>query len=463
MTPKSFIDNISFLHKSLLWKGIRLYKTGLIPKTCLFCLVFAALAPLEKVQAIQSPESLGKTQDLSTDQIQDGWISLFDGDSLFGWKAVSQADWKVVDGEIRVSQGERGLLRTTTQFDDFEMTLEFKTDHRTNSGIFLRTSPSPKNVISDCFELNIANPLDHEFSTGALAGRAKCDLEIDTQAWNHFRILADGSKIKVWLNDQKAVEYDDPEKLGSGYIGLQFNSGRAAFRNIALKPINTTALLDGVSLNGWNTDQKLESEFKITEAGELQILNGRGQLESEKQFGDFVFSTLCKTNAEGLNSGVFFRCIPGELMNGYESQIQNQFKDGDRSQPVDCGTGGIFRRSNARRVNADDKQWFAKTIIATGPHVSVWVNGYQVTDWTDQRKPDPNPRRGLRLEKGTIMFQGHDPTTDILLKNIRAKEISPRRLESKKASKWSSGNQSLSLVIDAVFSAVENSRALPAR
>ena len=114
-------------------------------------------------------------------------------------------------------------------------------------------------------------------------------------------------------------------------------------------------------------------------------------------------------------------------MNGYESQIQNQFKNEDRAQPVDCGTGGIFRRTDARRVNANDLEWFSNTIFATGPHISVWVNGYQVTDWTDTRKPDANPRKGLRLEKGTIIFQGHDPTTDVLIRNVGAKEIAPRR------------------------------------
>jgi hypothetical protein len=135
----------------------------------------------------------------------------------------------------------------------------------------------------------------------------------------------------------------------------------------------------------------------------------------------------CKTNAAGLNSGVFFRCIPGEIMNGYESQIQNEFKDGDRSKPVDCGTGGIFRRTQARIVNANDNEWFSKTIIAQGPRIAVWVNGNQVTDWSDQRKPDKNPRRGRRLEAGTIIFQGHDPTTDILLKDIAGRETVARK------------------------------------
>lgn len=383
--------------------------------------------PICSANAKQEEQPLAPTPGLTQGQIMDGWISLFDGSSLFGWKRASKADWQVVDGEIRASEGERGLLRTTTQFDDFEMTLEFKTGTRANSGIFFRTSPSPTHVLNDCYELNIASPLDHDFPTGSLVGRAKCELKVLDNQWHHIRILADGPKINVWVDNEKAVQYNDPQPLGRGYIGLQLNSGPTAFRNIALKPLNAKSLFDGKSLDHWNTDQKLESEFKVTRESEIQILNGRGQLESKAQFGDFVFSLHCKTNSTGLNSGVFFRCIPGDVMNGYESQIQNQFKNNDRTQPVDCGTGGIFRRSPARIVNANDREWFAKTIIATGPHVSVWVNGFQVTDWTDARKPDLNPRKGLRLEKGTIIFQGHDPTTDILLKNIRAKEITVRR------------------------------------
>ncbi len=58
----------------------------------------------------------------------------------------------------------------------------------------------------------------------------------------------------------------------------------------------------------------------------LGCTGGKGQIESKGQFADFVLSLQCKTNKAGLNSGLFYRCIPGELMNGYESQIQNQFK-----------------------------------------------------------------------------------------------------------------------------------------
>lgn len=390
----------------------------------LFC---CALALSSRLEATQEPQQMGATPGLTQDQIEDGWVSLFDGQTLFGWKAVTDADWKVESGEIRVSGGEPGLLRTTSQFDDFEMTVEFKADAGSNSGIFLRTSPNPKNVLTDCYELNIADPRAHEFPTGSLVARSKSVVDIDPGQWHHFRILADGPKIKVWLDNEKSAEFLDPKPIGRGYIGLQLNSGKCAFRNIALKPINNQSLFDGENLEQWKTDQSLDSKFDVTPEGEIRIVGGRGQIESEASFGDFTLSLQCKTNRQGLNSGVFFRCVPGEIMNGYESQIQNQFKNNDRTQPLDCGTGGIFRRIDARRVNANDRQWFNKTIIATGPHVSVWVNGYQVTDWTDQRKPHVNPRKGLRLEKGSLIFQGHDPTTDILIKNIRVKEIAPRR------------------------------------
>ena len=366
---------------------------------------------------------------LTRDQIEEGWLALFDGNSLYGWKAESKADWQVSDREIRVTSGEMGLLRTTSQFDDFELSLEFKAGPKTNSGIFVRTSPKPKDPADDCLEINIA-PADNPFPTGSLVYRHKSDVEVAGDAWHRYRIVVQGEKLKVWLDEKPTIDFKlKTGDVGRGFIGLQVREGAIAFRNIYLKPLSTETLFDGKSLDGWDVRETQESELSVTAKKELRIQSGKGQIATKQKFGDFVFSTHCKTNAAGLNSGVFFRSIPGDVMNGYESQIQNEFKDGDPTKPVDCGTGGIFRRKPARRVNAADNRWFAKTIVATGPHVAVWINGLQVVDWTDKRKPHANPRKGLRLEPGTIIFQGHDPTTDLLFKNIFAKEQLKRRLK----------------------------------
>ena len=46
------------------------------------------------------------------------------------------------------------------------------------------------------------------------------------------------------------------------------------------------------------------------------------------------------------------------------------------------------------------------------------AGGFFVSNWYDDRSPHENPRKGLRLDPGTIMIQGHDPGTDALLKQI---------------------------------------------
>lgn len=72
---------------------------------------------------------------------------------------------------------------------------------------------------------------------------------------------------------------------------------------------------------------------------------------------------------------------------------------------------------------ADDHDWAYVTLIANGPRIATWVNGYQTVDWVDERKPDENPRRGLRLEAGHLSLQGHDPTTDLNFKDLRVQTL----------------------------------------
>ena len=161
----------------------------------------------------------------------------------------------------------------------------------------------------------------------------------------------------------------------------------------------------------------------MTKDGELHLTNGPGQIETAGDFTNFVLQLECKVNGDGLNSGVFFRTLREGRWVGYESQINNTFKDGDRTKPADFGTGGIYRRQPARRVVADDHKWLAKTIVADGPHMAVWVNGCQVSDWTDERPAKESAREGRRDSGGAIAIQGHDPTTNFLFRNIRAAEI----------------------------------------
>ena len=76
---------------------------------------------------------------LPQELLDDGWISLFDGETMYGWQPTGEAKWEVVDGEIRTSGDKAGFLMTTTEWAEYLLHIEFKAAARTNSGVFLRT------------------------------------------------------------------------------------------------------------------------------------------------------------------------------------------------------------------------------------------------------------------------------------------------------------------------------------
>ena len=387
---------------------------------------FVLVTGVKDMSAAEEGKAGKRHNTLSKAELTDGWLLLFDGKTTFGWKANGKADWRVENGTIVVTSGEKSLLNTTTQFADYLLKVDFRSAKGTNSGIFLRTAATPKNPAVDCYELNIADDGTNPFPTGGFVGRKKAEGRHDTAAWQTFEVTARGARFGVKIDGKGVLDYTDPKPLRRGYIGLQLNSGKVEFRNIKLKPLNLASIFNGKDLAGWKTYPKMKSVFSVNKAGDLNVKNGKGQIETKKSYADFVLQLECFANGKHLNSGIFFRCIPGQTMNGYECQIQNGYKDADRTKPIDCGTGGFYRRQNARAVMADDFKWFSMTLIADGPHMAAWVNGYPVSDWTDPRKPDENPRRGLRTKAGTIIIQGHDPTTDLSFRKLQVAEIPAR-------------------------------------
>lgn len=388
----------------------------------IFTLLLFSLPALPQV-------AIAATGDDAAADWQEGWIDLGAHHPDFGWQQVGEATWTKDENKV-ACDGKPGWLFTTTEWADFELEVDFRAlDAEANSGIFLRSKLDPADPAQDCYEVNIA-PASHPYPTGTLVERQLPARDAEdfsnNSDWRRMHLKAEGGRIAVHIGDKLIAKYEDPVPIAKGYIGLQSNGGRVEFKNVRLKPLGTEKLLNGHDLAGWNTDLAGPAKFEIEGDGELHVTGGSGQLESTGEYGDFVLQLECKVNGDGLNSGVFFRCIPGDKMNGYECQISNAVKEGDPNQPADCGTGGIYRRVDARRIVARDHEWFGITLVADGPHIAAWVNGQQVTDWNDEREPDENPRRGLRLEPGTFCLQAHDPTTDLLFRNMRLAELPER-------------------------------------
>jgi hypothetical protein len=155
----------------------------------------------------------------------------------------------------------------------------------------------------------------------------------------------------------------------------------------------------------------------------LHAVGGPGCVELDGKYGDLVLQVEARMRAKLVNGGAFFRSIPGDFMNGYEAQLFNGCYENDPAKPARYSTGAIDDRQLARRLVSRDEVPLVMTVIAVGPHIATWVNGYQMTDFTDTRDNHENPREGLRLEPGTIQLQAHDPETDIEFRRVTIGEI----------------------------------------
>ena len=281
--------------------------------------------------------------------------------------------------------------------------------------------PLPEKMLADGWVALFDGESDFGWKlTGGAAVKAGV-LTLPPKATATFAVPLPAGNISAFEIDGEG----DDEHPG-GPLALSTSTKPRGVKLLLFKPTKLKPLFNGKDLTGWSVfkDAKREkSKWEVTKAGELHLTNGPGDLQTSGKYADFVLQLEVKTADKNLNSGVFFRCIDGQYQNGYEMQIHNGFKDNDRAKPADGGSGGIYRRQPARKIVANDKEWFHMTLIAHGPTFATFVNGYPVATWTDTRAKDDNPRKGLRLAAGHLSLQGHDPTTDILFRNIRAAEF----------------------------------------
>ncbi|MFO1092820.1 MAG: DUF1080 domain-containing protein [Planctomycetaceae bacterium] len=397
--------------------------------------VAAADAPSSATPAADRSSGGATTQEpppayfnpLTPEQIADGWASLFDGHTLFGWVANKpEVNWSVKDGVITADSGPIGLLNTYVPFADFELACEFEMEADGNSGVFLRTLADPSDVKKDCYELNIADAHPDGFTTGAIVGHAKTAAPIKgSGGWKKLHVRVEGNRFVVTLDGEQVLDYTDETRArSSGLIGLQKNKGKVAFRNIVLKPLSLTDLFNGADTAGWRVVPGSKSEFAVDD-GTIHLQNGPGFLETEQQYGDFVFQCDAQTHGDKLNSGFFFRAMPGTEQRRQtatkcrSTMALREMTGPNRRIPERARSSGARQRG----VVSSDHEWCTITLVADGNRFMTWVNGYPVTDWTDDRKPDENPRKGRRDAAGHISLQGHDATTDISFRRLKIAEL----------------------------------------
>lgn len=183
-----------------------------------------------------------------------GWISLFDGKTLNGWKASENKDtFSVRDGMI-VAAGPRSHLFyvgpvENANFKNFEFQAEVKTQPGSNSGIYFHTAYQETGWPSKGYEVQINNTHSDWRKTGSLYGvkDVRQSPAKDNQ-WFTEHIIVKGKKIGIKVNGKTVVEYTEPpqvsrsdtgRKLSSGTFALQGHDPKSVvyFKNIMVRPL----------------------------------------------------------------------------------------------------------------------------------------------------------------------------------------------------------------------------------
>jgi hypothetical protein len=166
------------------------------------------------------------------------WASFFSGHDLDSFVFIGDDQWSITDNYVEATSGNPKFLVTTSSFRDIEIYAEFWTSPEANSGIFIRCQDINNIAAGTCYEVNIFDQRpDQSYRTGGIVNFAAPMAQQDAaNRWNTYRIISEGERIVVYLNDELMVDIQD-DAFFSGPIAFQWSAGTVRFRNIRFRPL----------------------------------------------------------------------------------------------------------------------------------------------------------------------------------------------------------------------------------
>jgi len=383
-----------------------------------------------------------KHNTLSSEEIASGWVLLFDGETMNGWRDYNgtslTAPWHVVDGCIQAKGAGsdlEGYIVTEGQYENFELSWDWKLSKGGNSGMLYHvverpmfnvpyvTGPEYQLIDDDNFE----EPLEEWQKLGVDYAMHLPDRSImkvnPAGKWNNSKIVFDNGHVEHWMNGVKILEFeawsDDwferknsgkwanaPEYglARKGVLCLQDHGSPASFRNIKLRELprktKEVNLFNGVDLKGWEAYGTelwyVEDGLLICESGPDK---GYGYLATRAYYDDFDLTVEFKQEADG-NSGVFVRSfIPsGVKVNGWQVEVAppNQHTG---SVYESYGRGWITPVPNDKEDALKFGDWNTLRIKLQGDNLTSWLNGEEVVNFADEK---------IGAGQGRIALQIHD-------------------------------------------------------
>lgn len=211
-----------------------------------------------------------KDNTLSKKEKKQGWILLFDGTTMNGWRSFKNKEsegWDVKNGELYCKEEgvkKRADLITNNKYENYELLIDWKIAPKKNSGIIYMVTEENNASYESGPEYQLIDDIGYpsKLSDKQLSG-ANYDMHAPTAKvakpageFNQTKIVINKGHVEHWLNGTRVVDYQlwtpEWEQLKanskwknvkaygmskSGHIALQDHGGGVAFKNIKLKPL----------------------------------------------------------------------------------------------------------------------------------------------------------------------------------------------------------------------------------
>ena len=194
---------------------------------------------------------------------EDGWIDLFDGKTLEGWKAnENPGSWQVRDGYI-VSMGQPlshlffvGDVHGA-RFKDFELKIDVMTMPGANGGVYFHTEWEDKSFPKAGFEAQINNSYapDPRKTGSNYALAVNLTPPANDNEWFTMHIVVKGESVTISVDGKVTSQWTQPpgwpgliqdlynypeRRIRSGTFALQAHDHKSVvfYKNIRVKPLD---------------------------------------------------------------------------------------------------------------------------------------------------------------------------------------------------------------------------------
>ena len=356
-------------------------------------------------------------------QSESGFVPLFDGRTLNGWKVREGPDtaFYVRDGAITVheSEGFPTWLSSDKPYENFDFRGEFFLKGWMNSGIYLHAPEYGRNTWCG-MKINIFQERDETPKPESMGSIFPliAPLKVNVRnkgEWNSFRILMDWPKLQVWTNDELIQDVDcesNPElryRLRRGYLGFESLSYPIQFRSLRIRELASKDRWQVLYESPADFDKWFISEGKpnFQPVGGVIFADGTGHLATREKFRDFELQLYVR-HSKHHNSGILFRTTGQGLRSSRHYEIQLHDVEGSHYP-----TGSLYHFKRAIYPRIEAEKWFLFQLVARGKYCLVRINGENVMEY-DQMD---------NLEEGSIELQAHQTGRWTEFRDIRVKKI----------------------------------------